>query len=305
MSKIDLSIIIVTYKSETLIEKCLDSIYDTVDNLSIEVILSDNSPDDNTQSVISKIKGKYKNLIFIKNEKNEGFSRGNNIAVKKAIGDYVLFLNPDMVLEKRTINGMYEFMKNNTDAGASTCRVNLLDGKLDDSCHRGFPTPWRAFCHFSKLSKLFPKNKTFAGYNLTYKDFDETHEIDALAGSFMIIPFELGEKLKWWDEDYFFYGEDIDFCYRIKKTGMKIYFVPKYKALHYKGVSSGIKKISKEFSTANKETKKWATEQRFKAMQVFYDKHYKNKYSPLVRNFVLLGIKLRLNLAKINNVLNR
>ncbi len=304
MAKIDLSIIIVTYKSETLIEKCLDSIYSTVGNLTFEVIISDNSPDTNTKNVISKIKNKYKNLIFIKNEKNEGFSKGNNIAVKKASGRYVLFLNPDMVLANKTLDGMYEFLQESPNVGAATCRVDLLDGRLDDSCHRGFPTPWRAFCHFSKLAKLFPKSRLFSGYNLTYMDFSKTHEIDALAGSFMIMPFELGKKLNWWDEDYFFYGEDIDFCYRIKKSGMKIYFVPKYKALHYKGVSSGIKKISKEFSTANRETRKWVTEQRFKAMQIFYDKHYKDKYPYFVRNIVLLGIKVRFNLAKISNRLN-
>src|SRR5690606_6607431 len=113
---------------------------------------------------------------------------------------------------------------------------------------------------------------------------------------------DLGGKLNWWDEDYFFYGEDIDFCYRIKKEGYKIYFVPKYNALHYKGVSSGIKKISKDISTADKKTKVWVTNQRFKAMEIFYDKHYRNKYPSFIRSLVLFGVRLRKNieLSKIN-----
>ncbi len=304
MKKIDLSVIIVTFKSENLIEKCLDSIYDTVKNLNFEVIISDNSPNDNTAGVINKIKSKYKDLTFIKNKKNEGFSKGNNIGIKKAHGEYVLFLNPDMVLKENSLMGVFEFMKLHPEAGAATCKVVLLNGELDDSCHRGFPTPWRAFCHFTKLSRMFPKSKLFSGYNLTYLNLSKIHEIDSLAGSFMMMPYLVGKKLNWWDEDFFFYGEDIDFCYRIKESGLKIYFVPEFSALHYKGASSGIKKISKEFSTANKQTKKWVTEQRFKAMGIFYDKHYRHKYPAIIRNIVLLGIKLKWNLARINNELN-
>lgn len=290
--KIDLSVVIVTYKSEGLIEGCIDSVYNTAGDLKIEVVLSDNSPDSKTEEAVKKIGPKYPRLKFIRNKKNEGFSRGNNIAIREISGEYVLFLNPDMKVDAGTLNGMVEFMKKTSDAGAATCAVRLVNGELDDSCHRGFPTPWRAFSHFTKLSKLFPKSKLFAGYNLTYLDFNKTHEIDALAGSFMIIPFGLGKKLNWWDEDYFFYGEDIDFCYRIKEMGYKIYFVPKYTALHYKGASSGIKKISKEYSSANKATKKWATEQRFKAMEIFYKKHYKDKYPGFVRALVLTGIQV-------------
>jgi len=299
MTKIDLSIIIVTFKSESTIEKCLDSVYSSFGKINFEVIISDNSPNKNTKDLIEKIKAKYKNLTFIYNDDNEGFSRGNNIALKNASGEYVLFLNPDMVVEKNTISGIMEFMKEHPEAGTATPKVHLLDGTLDDSCHRGFPTPWRAFCHFSKLSKIFPKNKIFAGYNLTYLDFTKTHEIDALAGSFLIIKSTLGKKLNWWDEDYFFYGEDIDFCYRIKKAGYKIYYVPKYQALHYKGVSSGIKKISKDISTADKKTKLWVTEQRFKAMEIFYDKHYKNKYPEVLRMIVLFAIRIKRDIERI------
>ncbi|MFI5265488.1 MAG: glycosyltransferase family 2 protein, partial [Candidatus Levyibacteriota bacterium] len=96
-----------------------------------------------------------------------------------------------------------------------------------------------------------------------------------------------------WDEDYFFYGEDIDFCYRIKKMGLKIFFVPEYKAIHHKGLSSGIKKVSAEASKATLDTKIWATNHRFKAMEIFYNKHYKKKYPWIITKAVLLAIKLK------------
>lgn len=299
MKKIDLSIIIVTYNSESTIKQCIESVFKDAKGINLEIIISDNSPNEETKKAIDLDRWEKHNLTYIKNDENKGFSKANNIAIKKANGEFVLFLNPDVILDEKTLEGMLSFIKNTKDAGAATCRVNLINGKLDDSCHRGFPTPWRAFCHFSYLSKIFPNSKMFSGYNMTYLNLNKTHEIDALAGSFMMMPFEVGQRLNWWDEDFFFYGEDLDFCYRIKELGLKIYFVPEYKALHYKGISSGIKKISHKYSTVSRETKKWATEQRFKAMEIFYKKHYQKKYPAFMTALVLSGIKLRKILTEI------
>lgn len=293
MKKVDLSIVIVTYNSEDLITGCLDSIYNTCKKNSLEVIISDNSPNDETKKVIEDNKKNYPNLTFIKNSENLGFSKANNVGVGASCGQYVLFLNPDMKVYDNTLDGVVEFMRQHDDAGAATCDVILVSGAHDDASHRGFPTPWTALTHFLGISKVFPRSKLFAGYNMTYLDFSETHEIDALAGSFMMVPRNVGRKLDWWDEDYFFYGEDIDFCFRIKKAGFKIYFVPEYKALHYKGVSSGIKDVSKNITKATRETKVKVTNWRFDAMRIFYDKHYKKNYPFILRELVLLGISIK------------
>jgi len=295
--KVDLSVVIVAYKSKDTIIECIESVYKTVKKHSFEIIISDNSPDDETENIVMVNKDKYPDLVFIKNHENLGFSRANNIGVKKTVGEYLLFLNPDMKVYRETLDGMIDFMEKHKDAGASTCFVELPNGKLDDSSHRGFPTPWRALSFFVGLPKIFPKSRILAGYNMTYLDLGKTHEIDSLAGSFMLVPREIGEKLGWWDEDFFFYGEDLDFCYRIKKLGYKVYFVPEFRALHYKGVSSGIKSVSKEMTKASRETRIWATEWRFKAMRIFYDKHYKDKYPGFFRELVLKGIDLKKFLA--------
>lgn len=298
MSKVDLSIIIVTYNSKDTILICLESIIKTVKEYTYEIIISDNSQNDETEEALTDfIKGK-KNILFIHNKENLGFSKGNNVAVKKANGKYILFLNPDTKVYEKTIDGMMKFMKNHPDCGASTCFVELPDGSLDDSSHRGFPTPWNSFSYFSGMSKIFKKSKLFGGYNLTYLDLSKIHEIDSLAGSFMLVPHNIGEKLNWWDEDYFFYGEDIDFCYRLKKAGYKIYFVPEFRALHLKGISSGIKKVSKDLTKASSETKKFATHHRFRAMEIFYNKHYKNKYPKFLTGLVFTGIKFRKIMAE-------
>lgn len=287
----DLSIIIVSYNSEETIIDCIKSVVDTVKKYTYEIIVSDNSQNDKTENAVKKINSK--NIIYLKNERNLGFSKANNKGVNKSKGKYLLFLNPDTKVYSETIDGMVNFMNQNPDCGVATCYVELPNGKLDDSSHRGFPTPLRSLFHFSGLSKIFPKSKILSGYSLSYLDLTKVHEIDSAAGSFMLVPRSVGDKIGWWDEDYFFYGEDIDFCYRVKKLGYKICFVPQYRALHLKGVSSGIKKVSKNISKASEETKSLAKYHRFRAMEIFYDKHYISKYPAIVNSLVKLGIKLK------------
>ena len=109
----------------------------------------------------------------------------------------------------------------------------------------------------------------------------------------MLVRKNAGEEIKWWDEDYFFYGEDIDFCYMLKQKGWKVYYVPTVSITHYKGVSGGIKSVSKEITTASIETKKRATKWRFEAMRIFYKKHYQQKYPWIVNFLVNIGIYVR------------
>ncbi len=291
----DISIIIVAYNSEQTIRDCIDSVIGTVKKHSFEILISDNSRNNNTKELVE---GHYgKNVIYFQNEDNLGFSKGNNRAVVKSKGTYVLFLNPDTKAYAGTIDGMLDFMQQNPKCGISTCFVELPDGSLDDSSHRGFPTPWRALMHFTGMSKVFPASKLFGGYNLTYLDITKTHEIEAAAGSFMLVPRTVGDEIGWWDEDYFFYGEDIDFCYTVKNRGYAVYFVPEFRALHMKGISSGIKKVSQNVTKASAETRKFATHHRFRAMEIFYDKHYKDKYPFLVTLLVKAGIKFKRKIA--------
>ena len=303
MSKTDVSIIIVSFNTRDLTIECIRSVVRTIKKSSYEVIVVDNNSEDDSVKEIKSLKLKVQNFSskfkVIENKENVGFSAANNTGVKEAGGKYVLFLNSDTVVYENTIDGMVEFMDRNKDAGAATCFVRLPNGKLDDAAHRGFPTPLRALSHFSGSSKIFKKSKIFAGYSLGHLDLNKTHEIDALAGAFMLVKREAGEQVGWWDEDFFWYGDDLDFCYRLKEKQWKIYFVPEFEILHYKGASGGIKKHSKLISTANSETRKRAHEARFAAMKIFYDKHYKHKYPKIVRNLVLSGISLKKTIERL------
>ncbi len=274
----DLSIIILNYNVKELLLNCLDSIFKnkkSTDNWQIIVV--DNASEDGSMEKVKEIYGNKLDLIG--NKTNLGFSVGNNVGVKKAKASVVLFLNPDTVVIDGAIQKTYEYLMGNPDIGAITCRVELPDGKLDYSCHRGFPTPWNAFCYFSKLSKIFPHSPLFSGYTASYLDTRTAHEIDCLTGAFLMVRKIAGDQINWWDKDYFWNGEDIEFCYSLKDKGWKIYFYPQVKIIHYKGSSSG-------------KVKSKAISHGISAMRIFYKKHLYNKYPPIFRDLILAGIKM-------------
>lgn len=300
VNKINLSIIILNYNTRELLKKCLGSIRRAwKDGFVIEVIVVDNASKDGSAQMIEK---EFTEVILVKSKKNLGFSAGNNLGIPKTKGEYVLFLNPDTVVSPETLGAMLKFMQQNPEVGAATCRVELPSGRLDEASHRGFPTPWRAFCYFSGLSKLFPRSRIFTGYTLGHLPLDQVHEIDSGTGAFLLVRREAGEQIKWWDEDYFWYGEDLDFCYRLKEKGWQVMFVPITKILHYRGVASGIKKHTQGISTATQETRRRAARASIEAMRIFYKKHYLSKYPRLITWVTLLGISLlgKIRLGKIS-----
>lgn len=286
----DLSIIILNYNTKDLLLACLRSVVAATKNkFSYQLIVVDNASADGS---VEAVKRNFKKIKLIQSKKNLGFAAGNNLAVPYIKGRYVLFLNPDTVVFKDTFWKMIRFMDQNPEVGVATCRVELASGVLDEACHRGLPTPWNAFCHFVGLEKLFPHSKLFAGYTLGHLSLDKVHPIDACSGSFFLIRREVGEKLNWWDETYFWYGEDLDFCYRVKQAGYQVYFVPISKIIHYKGVSSGIKRHSRKMSTASQATRRKALADSVKVMRIFYQKHYQKKYPKIIGWLTMRGIDL-------------
>jgi len=301
----DISIIIVSFNTLDFIKKCIDSVMNSnLGKLTYEIIVIDNASSDSSSSILKK---QFPDITVIANKKNLGFAKANNIGIKKAKGEFLLFLNPDIEVQNNTIWEIYEFMLKHSNVGAATCKVILPNGDIDDASHRGFPTPWNSLSYFSGLSRIFPRVRTFSGYNMTWADLSKTHEIDVCAGSFMMVPRKAGREIGWWDEDYFFYGEDIEFCLRLKEKGYKVYYAPHVIALHYKGVSGGIKKVSRSVTTANYETRKRATDARFDAMRIFYRKHYERKYPKPLTWLVYAGINLKhkMALASIKKYENR
>jgi GT2 family glycosyltransferase len=287
----DLSIIILNYNAKDYVKKCIESVLSSdLKNIKNEIIVIDNNSTDGSKDDLSKLQKKLKFQLIL-NKDNSGFSKGNNIGAKKSQGKYILFLNPDTFVSKNSLKEIYSFMEDNPEVGVSCPRLDLPDGTLTSASHRGFPTPWNALSHFSGLSTLFPTSKYFSGYTKGWLLEDKKpHEVDAISGGFFFVRRKAAEEVGWWDEDYFMYGEDIDFCYMLKQKGWKVMFLPQISVLHYHGVSSGIKTHSKEISTADRETRLRAAKASSEAMKIFYSKHYKDKYPKMLNWMVLAGI---------------
>ena len=291
--KNDLSIIILNYNAKNYLKECLDSIKSSKVNFKYEVILVDNVSTDGSREDIENIYSKSPNIKIMLNTENSGFSKGNNLGVRESTGRYVLFLNPDTVLRESVLQEVYNYLEENPDVGVATPGLVLESGELDSVSHRGYPTPWNALCHFLGLRRVFPKSRLFAGYTMGWLlDSKEPHEVEAISGAFFFVRREIGEKVGWWDEDYFMYGEDIDFSYRVKQEGYKVMFLPGLKVLHYGGVSAGIRRHIRGKSSANPETRLRSAKASIKAMRIFFNKHYKNKYSLPVRLITEFGIFL-------------
>lgn len=292
----DLSIIILNYNVKDLLLNCLDSIFKNKTNKdNWQIIVVDNASSDGSVEAL-KNKG-YKDIEILENKENLGFSAGNNVGVKKAKAPVILFLNPDTAIVGKALQNTYKYLMGNPDIGALTCRVELPDGRLDYSSHRGFPTPWNSLTYFIGLSKLFPSVPLLSGYTASFLDINKTHEIDCLTGAFLMVRKIAGEQIGFWDEDYFFNGEDIEFCYCLKEKGWKIYFYPEEKIIHYKGSSSGL--WSTSLSSVEKSKKIKAAKHGVGAMKIFYMKHFYKKYPPLFRDFILFGIKMLENYRKL------
>lgn len=258
----DLSIIIVNYNVKEYLKNLLHSIKKASQNLSTEIFVVDNASDDGS---VEMIREKFPEVKLIANEKNLGFGKANNLALKEASGKFILLINPDTLVAEDTFSKLIEFFESHPDAGMVGCKILNPDGTLQLACRRSFPGPWTSFTKVTGLSSLFPKSKLFARYNLTYLDENQTYEVDAISGSFMMMRKEVYDKVGGFDEQFFMYGEDLDLCYRIQKAGYKIYYVHTTQIIHYKGEST--KRSSLD------ETKVF-----YNAMHLFVKKHLSGSF---------------------------
>ena len=272
-----ISIVIISYNVKEFLQQCILSLKKSCQNIEYEIIVVDNNSIDGSDEILSS---KFPEIKLIKNHNNKGFSKACNQGLEISTGKHLLLLNPDTMLQEDTIPKMIEFFENNPDAGAAGCKILNADGTLQLACRRSFPTPRVAIPKILGLSRLFPKSRTLSKYNLTYEDPEKQIEVDALSGAFMMFRKKVYDQIGGLDEDYFMYGEDLDYCYRIKQSGWKIYYTPITKLIHYKGESA-----------------KLATFDNFivfyKAMDIFVQKHFSKGSYILLNLFFKIGIFAR------------
>ncbi|SET21539.1 hypothetical protein SAMN05660297_01698 [Natronincola peptidivorans] len=285
----DLSIIIINYNTKELTKQTLQSIFDKKYDFTYEVFVVDNASIDDS---VDMIKTEFPQVKLVENSENLGFSKANNLAIKASTGRLILLLNSDTLVLEDCLEKCVVYMENHETIGALGCKVMLSNGMLDHACKRGFPTPDAALYYMLKLDKLFPDSRRFGQYDLTYLCENEMNEVDVLTGAFMMVRREVIDEVDLLDENFFMYGEDIDWCYRIKRAGWRIVYYPEAKIIHYKGGS-------------NKKKKTKIVYEFHRAMYLFYKKHYNEKYNTLVKGLVYMGIGVKLMVSVFINLLKK
>jgi N-acetylglucosaminyl-diphospho-decaprenol L-rhamnosyltransferase len=297
---LDLGIVIVNYRTCDLLQECLQSIYESRGDFSFQVCVVDNCSQDGSCAMVGK---EFPQVRLVESEVNGGYAYANNLGLRvfdfaqtsdeklsESTPRYALLLNPDTLLPPSALQEMLNFMEAHPEAGVAGPRLVLADGSLDLACRRSFPSPEVSFYRMVGLSKLFPRSRRFGRYNLTYLDPDEMAEVDSVVGAFMLVRAEALKQVELLDESFFMYGEDLDWAYRIKKAGWKVYYNPQVTILHYKRAASRhSRKANYEF---------------YRAMHIFYRKHYAATTPFWLHWLVLGGIALRGGLAVLSSRLH-
>jgi len=266
-----LSVIIVAYKSRAEIAACLESLPKTLGECPIEIIVVDNFPSDGTGEVVGS---RFPWVKYIDPRTNLGFGRANNLGYARTSGDYVLFLNPDTVVNEGALTHCIRRLESDAGIGLISPKLVQADGTMDQACRRSIPTLWDGFCRASGLAALFSNRAFFSGYNLTHLPVDGTYEVGAINGAFMLAPrrmlAEVAPDGKVFDETFFMYGDDLDLCIRVARAGWKIVYDGSVRIVHLKGLS-----VARDFDRMARAI--------FDANRDVYLKHFNPGNSRLVR----------------------
>ncbi len=288
-SKPGISVVIVSYNVKFYCEQCIHSVLQSQTDFPLEIIVVDNDSQDESPEYL---KSKFPEIVMIASPENLGFGKANNLGIDRAKGEYILILNPDMVLPEDCLQKCYEFMKSHPDCGA--LGPKLIDGTgtyLPES-KRGFPSLMTALYKFTGLNKIFPHSAKFNKYYLGNLPTDQTNPIDVLVGCFMLIPREILQEVQGFDTDFFMYGEDIDLSYRIKQAGYQNYYFPETTVIHYKGESTN--KGSLEY-----------VKMFYDAMLVFSEKHFSPRQNRVYKLFIRLAMIFKSILAFFGSIFSR
>jgi GT2 family glycosyltransferase len=269
------SVVVVTYESRNFIGSCLESVYRTGAEWIAECRVVDNASRDGT---VDWVRDNFAHVELVAKGENSGFGRAVNTAAHAARGEFLLVLNPDVVLEAGALAELVCFLRHRMQAAACGPKVVGPDGRFRWDCRRGFPTPLNALGYFTGLDRAFTQSRTLAGYHRRWLSPEVEVTTDCLSGSCMLVRRGAFESIGGFDEDYFLFGEDIDLCWRLSRKGMEIWYVPAAKVIHAKGVSMCL-------------TPGRARREFYRSMRLFMDKRLTTFYPRPVLFLAKAGVR--------------
>jgi GT2 family glycosyltransferase len=286
---IDISVCIVTYKARDLLRDCLLSLAENT-HLSFETIVVDNGSNDSVGEMLQTTpftENEFPAITFIQNSLNEGYTKPMNQALRLGHGRYLLQLNPDTLILPEALERLVKFMDEHPQVGICGPKVLNRDMTLQKPCRRGEPTPWAVISYFSGLATLFPKSPFFARYLVSYIDENQTHPVDGVSGSCMLIRKKLTDQIGFLDERFFAYQEDADFCRRARESSWQVYYLPQAQIIHYGGMGGSMVEPYRSILA-------W-----HKSYFLYYNKHLAKNYIFLFNwlYYLLMGTKLIYSLA--------
>lgn len=292
-----LDIVILNYNRGDLLRSCLSSVFASQTSHTLGVWVVDNASSDDSVVIV---RDEFPQARLIANPRNTGFSAGNNLALREIMAAnaepgasddrYVMLLNNDTVVEPDALDLLIDYLASHPNVGAVGPKLLLLDGSLDLACRRSFPTPEVSFYRMSGLSRIFPRSPRFARYNMTYLDPDVETEVDALVGAAMVLRSRVVREVGLLDEQFFMYGEDVDWCYRIKTYGWRIVYYPRSVIHHHKRAASSRRALP-------------SIRAFYDAMRIFHRKHYAQRTLAPINWLIETGITLKEWLAIGRNLL--
>lgn len=283
-----LGVVIVHYRTPALLRDCLVSLRESLLTTAPRVVVVDNASGDGSPEMV---RGDFPEVELIVQPRNRGYAHANNLGLRRLgfrddgraapdAPEQVLLLNPDTLLPPDALAQMMQFVDTHPAVGAAGPRLLRPDGSLDRACRRSFPTPEISFYRLTGLSQLFPQNRRFGRYNLTYIKDNESVEVDSVVGAFMLMRRAALEQSGLLDERFFMYGEDLDLAYRIKAAGWQIWYHGEVTVLHYKGASS-------------RQRSRQSIYHFHDAMRLFHEKHYATRTAPPLNWLIRSGIQGR------------
>jgi len=262
------SIVIVNFNGGLGLLDCVQSIIDT--HYSAEIVVVDNDSKDDSIERLTATFGALKQLHIVRNDANLGFSKACNIGARQSSAPYLLFLNPDCVIYPDTIPALVQVLERHQDAGLVGGMLLNPDGSEQSGGRRAMPTPWRVLVRLTglfHLKKRYPK--IFSDFLLNQDEpNDQENEVEATSGACMMMSRKAMEATGCFDENYFLHVEDLDCCMRMRRNGFKVFFVPKAKVTHQKGVCGNDRPVFVEWH-------------KHRGMIRFYDLYYARQYPKL------------------------
>lgn len=230
----DLSIIIVNWKSAAYVRKCLKSLEANPTKLSVEIVVVDGGSFDECGEMVAK---EFPYVKFVQSPDNVGFGRSNNLGFSHSTGKTILLLNPDTEVIGNAIDTLYASLKSLPNAGAVGAKLLNTDMTLQTSCVMAYPTVINQVLD-SEFLRARLKNSKLWGVSSLFNGSTEPSKIEAISGACVMMPREVFEKIGGFEPKYFMYGEDVDLSFKTHKAGYNLYYVPRAEIVHHGGGSS-------------------------------------------------------------------